>query len=144
MDWALAASSTKTSTSQRTLSTVQIKVNNWKSIDLVMRIELTRAILMTRFSNFLINSTIQFRMFLYLLMWWDANPILKCFRHRKGVLFMTRPGVRYRYAYRSLRGQRGDRVSGFWESVLRAVCWEFSEFCSELEFALGLKPRLCV
>ena len=35
-------------------------------IDLVVKIELTRAILMPRFSNFLRNSTIYFCMFLYL------------------------------------------------------------------------------
>ena len=36
-------------------------------IDLVLRIELTRAISMPRFSNFLRNSTIYFRMFIYLV-----------------------------------------------------------------------------
>ena len=52
------------STSQRTPNTIQ----NWSQlIDLVMRIELTRAILMPRFSNFLRNSTIHFDMCLYLV-----------------------------------------------------------------------------
>ena len=36
-------------------------------IDLVIKIELTRAIFLPRFSNFLRNSTIDFRMFLYLI-----------------------------------------------------------------------------
>ena len=44
------AVSIKMSTSQPTPNTVQ---NQRKFIDLVMRIELTRAILMPRFSNFL-------------------------------------------------------------------------------------------
>ena len=43
-----------------------LKVNNCKLIDLVIRIQLTRAILMILFSNFLINSFIHIRMFLYL------------------------------------------------------------------------------
>ena len=38
-----------------------------KLIDLVIRIELTRAIFMPRFSNYLKNSTIHFRLFLYLV-----------------------------------------------------------------------------
>ena len=38
-----------------------------KLIDLVMKIELTLAILMSRFSNVLRNSTIRFLMFLYLV-----------------------------------------------------------------------------
>ena len=41
--------------------------NKSKLIDLVKRIELTRAILMPRFSNFLRNSTLHFGMFLYLV-----------------------------------------------------------------------------
>ena len=41
--------------------------NSSKLIALVMRIELTRAILMPIFPNFLINLTIYFRMFLYLV-----------------------------------------------------------------------------
>ena len=53
--------------SRRTITPYKIKVNNSKLIDLVMRIELTQAILMSRFSNFLRNSTIHFRMFLYLV-----------------------------------------------------------------------------
>ena len=44
----------------------KIKVNNCKLIDLVMRIELTRAILMLQFSNFVRNSIILFLIFLYL------------------------------------------------------------------------------
>ena len=44
----------------------KIKVNNCKLINLLIRIELTQAILMLRFSNFLRNSIIHFRMFLYL------------------------------------------------------------------------------
>ena len=52
--------------SQQTQTPYKIKVNNCKFIDLVTRIELTEAILMTRFSNFLKNSIIHFRMFLYL------------------------------------------------------------------------------
>ena len=48
------------------LNTVQIKINNGRLIDLVIRIESTRAILMPRFSFFLTNSTIHYRMFLYL------------------------------------------------------------------------------
>ena len=38
----------------------KIKVNNWKLIDLVIRIELTWVILMPRFSNFLRNLAIHF------------------------------------------------------------------------------------
>ena len=45
----------------------KIKVNNCKLTDFVIRIELTRAILMQRFSNFQRNSTIHFCMFLYLV-----------------------------------------------------------------------------
>ena len=52
--------------SQRTPTPYKIKVNKCKLIDLVLRIELTRAILKPRFSNFLRNSIIYFRMFLYL------------------------------------------------------------------------------
>ena len=51
--------------SQQTPTPYQIKVNNCKLIDLVKRIELTRPILMPRFSNILRNSSINFRMFLY-------------------------------------------------------------------------------
>ena len=40
-------------------------VQNCKLIDLVIRIELTRLIWEPRFSNFLKNSTIHFRMYLY-------------------------------------------------------------------------------
>ena len=43
-----------------------IKVNNSKLIDLVIRIALTRVILMLWFSNFQRKSIINFRMFLYL------------------------------------------------------------------------------
>ena len=52
--------------SQRTPTPYKIKVNNCKLIDLVIRIELPRAILMPRFSNYLRNSIIHFCMFLYL------------------------------------------------------------------------------
>ena len=52
--------------SQRTPKPYKIIVNNCKLIDFVIRIQLTRAILMLRFSNFLRNSCIHFRMFLYL------------------------------------------------------------------------------
>ena len=45
----------------------KIKVNNCKLINLVIRIELTRSIWMPRFSNFLTNSAIYFRMFFYLV-----------------------------------------------------------------------------
>ena len=48
--------------SQRTPKPYEIKVNNCKLIDLVIRIELTRTILKLRFSNFLRN----FLVFLYL------------------------------------------------------------------------------
>ena len=51
---------------QRTPIPYKIKVNNCKLIDLVIRIEITREILMPRFSNFLRRSIIHFRMFLYL------------------------------------------------------------------------------
>ena len=44
----------------------KMKVNNCKLIDLVIRIEFTRAILMPQFSNFRRNSIIHFRMFLCL------------------------------------------------------------------------------
>ena len=44
----------------------KIKVNNSKLMDSVTKIELTRSILMPHFSNFLRNSIIHFRMFLYL------------------------------------------------------------------------------
>ena len=52
--------------SQRTPIPYKIKVNKCKLIDLIIIFELTRAILMTRFSNFLKNSIIHFRMSLYL------------------------------------------------------------------------------
>ena len=52
--------------SQRTPTPYKIKVDNCKFIDLVIKIELTRAILIPRFSNFLRNSRTHFRMFLYL------------------------------------------------------------------------------
>ena len=52
--------------SQRTPTPCKIKVNNCKLIDLVIRIELTRAILVPRFSYFLRNTTIHIRTFLYL------------------------------------------------------------------------------
>ena len=58
------AGSIKMSTSQRTPNTLQ---NLSKLTDLMMRIELTRAILMSQFSNFLRNSTIYFCMCLYLV-----------------------------------------------------------------------------
>ena len=45
----------------------KIKVNNCKLINLVIRIDLTLAILMPQFSNFLRNPTIHFRMFSYLV-----------------------------------------------------------------------------
>ena len=45
----------------------KIQENNCKSINLVIRIELTEEILMLLFSNFLRNSTINFRVFLYLI-----------------------------------------------------------------------------
>ena len=52
--------------SQRTPTPHKIKVKKCKLIDLVIRSELTQAILMPRFSNFQINLIIHFRMFLYL------------------------------------------------------------------------------
>ena len=52
--------------SQRTPTPYKIKLNNCKLIDFMIRIELTRAILMTRFSNFLKISINHIRMFLYL------------------------------------------------------------------------------
>ena len=52
--------------SQRTPKPYKIKVNNCKLIYLVIRIELTRFILMLRFSKFLRNSIINFRIFLFL------------------------------------------------------------------------------
>ena len=52
--------------SQWTKTPYKIKVNNCIVIDLVIRIELTRLILMPGFSSFLRNSIIHFRMFLYL------------------------------------------------------------------------------
>ena len=52
--------------SHRTPTPYKIKVNNCKLINLAIRIELTPTILMARFSNFLRNSIIYFRMFLYL------------------------------------------------------------------------------
>ena len=59
MDCALAVS-LKMSTSQRTLNTVKSKVNNCKLINLVIRIEFTRTILIPLFSNFLKKIDIQF------------------------------------------------------------------------------------
>ena len=65
IDWALPVS-LKMSTSQRIPNTVyKIKVNNCKLINLVIRRELTRAILMPRFLNLLRNQTIHFRVFLH-------------------------------------------------------------------------------
>ena len=52
--------------SQRTSQPYKIKVNNFKLIDLVIRVELTQAILMLRFSNFLRNSIVHFCMYSYL------------------------------------------------------------------------------
>ena len=63
MDWTLPVS-LKMSTSQRTLNTVQ---KYSKLIDLVIRIYLTLAILLPRFSNFLRNFIIHFRMYLCLV-----------------------------------------------------------------------------
>ena len=51
---------------ERTPTPYKINVNNSKLIDFQIRIELIRAILMPRCSNFLRNSMIYFRMFLYL------------------------------------------------------------------------------
>ena len=51
----------------KTPTLYKIKVKNCKLIELVIRIELTPAILMPWFSKFLLNSTIHFCMFLYLL-----------------------------------------------------------------------------
>ena len=51
---------------QRNPTPYKIKVNNCKFIDFVIRIEITRAILMPRFSDFRRNSTIHFRIILYL------------------------------------------------------------------------------
>ena len=53
--------------SQRTPIPYKIKVNNCILVELVVRIELTRAILMPRFSHFLRNSKIYFRMLFYLV-----------------------------------------------------------------------------
>ena len=53
--------------SQRTPTPYKHQVNICKFIDLVMRIQLTLAILISRFSNFLRNSTIHFPMFSYLV-----------------------------------------------------------------------------
>ena len=50
--------------SQRTTTPYKNKINNCKLINLVISIELARAILMPRFSNFLRNSINHFRMFL--------------------------------------------------------------------------------
>ena len=52
--------------SQRIPTEYKMKINNCKLIGLVIRIELTWAILMPRFYNFLGNSIIHFHMFLYL------------------------------------------------------------------------------
>ena len=52
--------------SQRTTAPYKIKVHNCKLVDLVIRIELTRYFLIPRFPNFLRNSSIYFRIFLYL------------------------------------------------------------------------------
>ena len=49
--------------SQRTPKPYKNKLNNCKLIDLVIRIELTRAILVLRFLNFMKNSIVHFRMF---------------------------------------------------------------------------------
>ena len=65
MDCARAVS-LKISTSQRTPNTIQ---NYSKLIDLVMRIQLTRTILIPRFSNFPRYTNINFRMCLYLVTW---------------------------------------------------------------------------
>ena len=51
---------------QQTPKKYKIKVTHCKLIDLLIRIELTRAILMLWFSNFMTNLIIHFRMFLYL------------------------------------------------------------------------------
>ena len=66
--------------SQRTPTKYKIKLNNCKLINLLIRIALTWAIVMTQFSNFLRNTTIYLCMFLYLetcflivtvsLLWW--------------------------------------------------------------------------
>ena len=52
--------------SQRTPTTNKMKVSNCELIDLVIRIEFTRLVLVAGFSNFLKNSIIHFRMILYL------------------------------------------------------------------------------
>ena len=53
--------------SQRIPTQCKIKVKNCKLIDLVIIIEVSWAMLMPRFSNFLSNSIIHFQMFLYLV-----------------------------------------------------------------------------
>ena len=53
--------------SQRTPTPYKIKANNCKLTDLVIKIELTGAISMPYFSNFLRNSIIHFPMLLYLV-----------------------------------------------------------------------------
>ena len=96
------------STSQRTtLATpYKIKVNNLKSTDLVIRIELTRAILMPRFSTFLRNSTIRILLFLYLVTWlmkqfetiWNNLKQLKQFYFHKTwhmIYYTSYIGIQY-------------------------------------------------
>ena len=61
MDWAR-----KIAFNYNAPNTGENRGNYCKSIDLVIRIELTQAILMPRFSNFLRNSTVHFLMFLCL------------------------------------------------------------------------------
>ena len=68
MDYELAVS-LKISYLNGLSNTVQ---NLSKSIDLLIRIELTRAILMPRFSNFLRNSTIHFHTFWLVFMFGNS------------------------------------------------------------------------
>ena len=53
--------------SLRTKTPYKIKVKNCKLINLVIGINLTRAITMPRFSNFMRNSIIHFCLFLYMV-----------------------------------------------------------------------------
>ena len=97
----------------RTPTPYKIKANNCKLRDLVIRIELATEILVTRFSNFLRNSTIHFCMFLY---------FETCFLWVKASLLCRLQGVSKIYVsiYPSLITLRKKRGT----SRLSAACTE--------------------
>ena len=114
---------------QRTQTPYKIIVKHCKLIDLVIRIELTRAILMTWFSNFLRNSTIHFRMSLYLVSCFLAEshgfvavPVTSCIKD-------ACPNL---YLYLVSEGRRNCLT--LWPAQWRAGQTAFENFSENLRF----------